>query len=360
MKTEIGTPDFVAPEVSDPTHNYFTSRRNAPQKPSGYSCKVDMWSLGVVVHILLSNSVPPKPTQRLPGGTIEDSQQYDSQVEKLEPDYCAHFSYDPAWANVSDLACDFVRSLLQIDESKRPSASEAKKHKWLHRHRRVLSEIWTVATKDWKPRNQPLSEIWIRGPGGTHGGTLTAVVEEEEEYEDEETQIFSLPRLSAVPGLIHDNLNSDSDLEEISDPSKSSQIIVIPDSQSQKAFSSLPGMSMSIDAPQLPSSLQDMDDMDLDIDEDVEMEMGLVNGMNKAEISGDVEMAYSPEVRKVWDEVAGSGKMVKVSELVRGLEERLVQQKMGSMSEESVGEREMWMESGREYGGSSWGSVMRA
>lgn len=351
MKTEIGTPDFVAPEVSNPRF-----RRDYPSHPSGYSCKVDMWSLGIVVHILLTNSVPPKPTQPLPGCTIEDSQQLDSQAEKYEPDYCSHFEYDPAWLDVSELATDFVRSLLQIDETKRPSAKDAKEHKWLRRHRKILEDLWRCATKDWKPRNAKLSDIWIQGAAGK----LTALEEEEEENEDEdqETAMFEPPRLHAVPDLMED-IGSDSEHEVEPRPIETDgEITVIPDSQSQKS--------------QPPENLGYMD-LDLPLPEDTEMhfvEEGMRNTNLVTEsgidMDGDVEMQYEEEDSEkiqAWNEVAGSGKMMKVSELVKGVEERLSQQRRAQVERDAEAEREwerkkereIWMGIGASEGSSVLG-----
>lgn len=44
MSTVIGTPEYCAPEVGFGLHGV----------KSGYSLKCDMWSLGVIVHLLLT------------------------------------------------------------------------------------------------------------------------------------------------------------------------------------------------------------------------------------------------------------------------------------------------------------------
>ena len=38
---------------------------------------------------------------------------------------------DPVWETVSDLAIDFIKSLLKVDPSERPSSTEVKNHPWI-------------------------------------------------------------------------------------------------------------------------------------------------------------------------------------------------------------------------------------
>jgi calcium/calmodulin-dependent protein kinase I len=57
----------------------------------------------------------------------------DSQQAEMEAIVRGDYSFTPVeyWANVSDVAKDFVRTCLTVDPRKRPTAAEALEHKWL-------------------------------------------------------------------------------------------------------------------------------------------------------------------------------------------------------------------------------------
>lgn len=98
----VGTPLYVAPEV-------------LLRKP--YGCQSDMWSLGVVVHILLTGYPP---------FDHDDLVQLVNMV-KYEP-----FRMDgDEWTVVSEAGRDFVRRLLTREVGKRLTASQALSHAWL-------------------------------------------------------------------------------------------------------------------------------------------------------------------------------------------------------------------------------------
>lgn len=98
----VGTPLYVAPEVLLRTP---------------YGCKADMWSLGVIVHILLTG-VPPFDH--------EDVVQLVNMVKYDD----VRFD-DPEWDTVSDAGKNFVRSLLKRNVGRRLSADNALVHPWL-------------------------------------------------------------------------------------------------------------------------------------------------------------------------------------------------------------------------------------
>jgi len=90
----VGTPGYMAPEVV---------------RAVGYSEKVDLWSIGVILYILLCGYPP-----------FEDSD--------------LTFSYkffSPEWDNISENAKDLIRKLLTIDPAKRLSASESLQHPFI-------------------------------------------------------------------------------------------------------------------------------------------------------------------------------------------------------------------------------------
>jgi calcium/calmodulin-dependent protein kinase I len=102
MKTACGTPGYVAPEILE-------------SKP--YSCKVDMWSLGVILYILLCG-FPPF---------------YDDNNAKLFAQIKSgrfHYPKD-YWHNVSDDAKDLINKLLVVDPALRLDAKGVLNHKWI-------------------------------------------------------------------------------------------------------------------------------------------------------------------------------------------------------------------------------------
>lgn len=57
----------------------------------------------------------------------------DSQQAEMDAIVRGDYAFAPVeyWANVSDVAKDFVRTCLTVDPRKRPTAAEALEHKWL-------------------------------------------------------------------------------------------------------------------------------------------------------------------------------------------------------------------------------------
>lgn len=101
MKTKVGTPYYVAPEVL---------KRE-------YTKSCDMWSIGVITYILLCGYPP------FYGDS--DNQIFDSV--KL-----GRFDFpSPDWDDISNEAKDFIHCLLKKDPSQRLIASEAMKHTWI-------------------------------------------------------------------------------------------------------------------------------------------------------------------------------------------------------------------------------------
>lgn len=101
MKTKVGTPYYVAPEVLN----------------REYTKSCDIWSIGVITYILLCGYPP------FYGDS--DNQIFDS-VRTARFDFPS-----PDWDCISDAAKDFICCLLRKEPSKRLSASRAIKHKWI-------------------------------------------------------------------------------------------------------------------------------------------------------------------------------------------------------------------------------------
>lgn len=104
LETICGTPQYVAPEVI----------QGVPGNK--YDPKVDMWSAGVIMFILLGGYPPfydehePRLFQKIRRGL---------------------FSFDdPVWNDVSATAKDLIRKLLVVDPSGRLTATQALAHEW--------------------------------------------------------------------------------------------------------------------------------------------------------------------------------------------------------------------------------------
>jgi serine/threonine protein kinase len=103
MSVRCGSPGYIAPEVL----------RNEK-----YGCKVDCFSVGVLLHILLVGRGPFR------GKSTE---------EMLTRNLKCKVSHRPL-AHISTDAKDLLLSLLDPQPEQRPSAAEALEHRWLQQH----------------------------------------------------------------------------------------------------------------------------------------------------------------------------------------------------------------------------------
>ena len=93
----------------------------APEMIDGqYTEKSDVWAIGVIAYMLLSGRAP------FPGSTEK------SVFKRIKS---GRISFEgPEWANVSSFGISFCSSLLVVDPTARPSASQALLHPWLARY----------------------------------------------------------------------------------------------------------------------------------------------------------------------------------------------------------------------------------
>ena len=102
MRQACGTPGYVAPEIL---------------KRKQYNEKIDCWSTGVIVYILLCGYPP------FYGET-------DQEIYSMIKD--GEFEFDsPSWDCISNSAKDFIVRLIEVNPRKRISASEALSHEWI-------------------------------------------------------------------------------------------------------------------------------------------------------------------------------------------------------------------------------------
>ena len=102
LRTRCGTPGYVAPEIV---------------RGVSYGTKVDMWSLGVIMYILLAGYPP---------FSSDDLFALFECIKRGE--YAFHEEH---WAMVSEDAKDLIRRLLTVDPKARISASTALASSWI-------------------------------------------------------------------------------------------------------------------------------------------------------------------------------------------------------------------------------------
>lgn len=104
MKTAVGTPYYVAPEVIS-------------KHVSGYSEMCDMWSLGVLLYMMLSGRPP------FDGGDDR------AILKKIKN---ANFDFEGNdWRNISKEAKDIIKQSLVFEPAKRITALESLSHPWI-------------------------------------------------------------------------------------------------------------------------------------------------------------------------------------------------------------------------------------
>ncbi|KAK9460742.1 kinase-like domain-containing protein [Lipomyces oligophaga] len=128
LKTFCGTLAYLAPEVIRTRESAKAARLSQqPRDKQSYSSAVDMWSLGCVIYVLLTTYLPfPASTQ---GGLCTEI-----MTGKYNTDLLKHSS-------LSSDACDFIRALIEVDPSLRPTAKSAMLLRWLMPINEGLSQL---------------------------------------------------------------------------------------------------------------------------------------------------------------------------------------------------------------------------
>lgn len=110
LKTFCGTPQYIAPEI--------VAGAGMPDVKS-YSLKVDCWSMGVILYILVSGT-PPFSEDRKCGLALRQ--------QILQADYVF---YPQLFDVISAPAKDLIQRLLKVNPEERISAAEVLSHPWL-------------------------------------------------------------------------------------------------------------------------------------------------------------------------------------------------------------------------------------
>lgn len=133
MHTIVGTPEYCAPEVGFKAdrqiYQNFSRVATIDNDHSGYDEKCDLWSLGVITHIMVSGISPF----------------YGDGTEKciIKNTKNGQLNFTTShWQNVSIMAKGFVRALLTVNVEKRLDSIAALDHPWVSKHIDQLNQIY--------------------------------------------------------------------------------------------------------------------------------------------------------------------------------------------------------------------------
>jgi len=133
MKTKVGTPYYVAPEVLR----------------QEYTEACDVWSIGVITYILLCGYPPFYG---------------DNDVEIFNSVRTGQFDFpSPEWDEISNSAKQFVTLLLQVDPEKRPAAFQSMDHPWITKHVPNSTNHDPNVSNNNKDRKKILANQSVRG-----------------------------------------------------------------------------------------------------------------------------------------------------------------------------------------------------
>ncbi|OSD05789.1 Pkinase-domain-containing protein [Trametes coccinea BRFM310] len=167
-----GSFGYVAPEVLN---------------KKGHGKAVDIWSIGIITYVMLCGYSPFRS---------DDVKELIRETTEAKVEF--HKQY---WSNVSDEAKDFIKTLLNPDPLKRPTAEEALKHKWLTEHAPSTEHDLTGLREHFDPRarwraaitgaralarfGSSSSRSGTTSSGGWRTGTCVDTDEDEDDDEDD-------------------------------------------------------------------------------------------------------------------------------------------------------------------------------
>lgn len=134
LDTICGTWAYAAPEV----------KQQEISGKSGYTAKVDNWSFGVIVFVLISGYHPFDPS----GVTSDEDMQEAINACKFDYD-------DPIWIPVSKEGKDLISACVKLDPSSRLSTEEILEHPWF---KKMLGDELTL-DKDHHTRSHSLEKL---------------------------------------------------------------------------------------------------------------------------------------------------------------------------------------------------------
>lgn len=151
LKTTCGTENYKAPELRRLLPTVPRRRRRKGEGPETYTNAVDIWSLGTLVHVLLTSELPflltlnenEDCTDTTVGSDANYSEWEDEQDLDLLRDYCEKKEVFPVASLerslVGESGIDFVTKLLTPEPQCRPSAANALKSPWIACYQRLVN-----------------------------------------------------------------------------------------------------------------------------------------------------------------------------------------------------------------------------
>jgi len=122
LESYVGTPIYMAPEVISCRFS---------ETSTSYSCKADCWSLGVMLYMLLCGHQPFNETIRKNLFSVIQSGEFEPMTGSC-------------WSNVTPVAKDLVRKLLDTNPVTRLSAEQVIKHEWFTSDMEVVTRAREV------------------------------------------------------------------------------------------------------------------------------------------------------------------------------------------------------------------------
>lgn len=125
---EIKVIDFGLTKEYSPQNNILTERVGtlysmSPETMKGiYTQQADLWSVAVCAFIMLANGQEKPFEGRTPKEVV---------AKVLRGDFAFE---DSLWKDISAEAKDFIRRMLVVEPSDRPTAGEALQHEWIVKH----------------------------------------------------------------------------------------------------------------------------------------------------------------------------------------------------------------------------------
>ena len=140
-----GTPSYLCPEMI---------------KREPYDGRADVWAIGVITYILLGG-IPPfdEPPELMDTKAGTEAMFKDILRGDFYPfeEYDCEEGEENPWLSVSEIAKDFIRTLLTPDPSKRPNFQGALDHAWMHPEAEISKEhlgASSAALKKFKARKK--------------------------------------------------------------------------------------------------------------------------------------------------------------------------------------------------------------
>ncbi|KAJ2452034.1 hypothetical protein EV183_003212 [Coemansia sp. RSA 2336] len=125
LTTMCGTFQYIAPEMLNSNTNPGQALKD------GYTAKVDCWSLGVMIYVMVSCSHP------FSAGENGNISQLIAQIKSGTLDFS-----DPIWQQLSSDCRSFIIRLLKLDPNERMSVKQAFEHPWIAKDRAKLEALY--------------------------------------------------------------------------------------------------------------------------------------------------------------------------------------------------------------------------